>query len=75
MFVRERFEKEYRELFENQGFGSTTWSPMAGGLLSGKYNDGIIPSDSRFAQDPFTSTVLLPKYFGPTSKEHTVKGL
>lgn len=46
MFHRERFEKEYFKLFRDMGMGSTIWSPLAGGLLSGKYNEGL-PSDSR----------------------------
>ncbi|PWH18137.1 MAG: aldo/keto reductase [Anaerolineae bacterium] len=48
MFVRERFEKEYARLFKDYGYGSTTWSPLASGLLTGKYNQGI-PADSRGA--------------------------
>jgi voltage-dependent potassium channel beta subunit len=48
MLVRERFEKEYARLFKDYGYGSTIWSPLASGLLTGKYNDGI-PADSRGA--------------------------
>lgn len=48
MFVRERFEKEYARLFKDYGYGATTWSPLASGLLTGKYNNGI-PADSRGA--------------------------
>jgi len=48
MLVRERFEKEYTRLFRDYGYGSTTWSPLASGLLTGKYNEGI-PADSRGA--------------------------
>jgi voltage-dependent potassium channel beta subunit len=48
MLVRERFEKEYARLFKDYGYGATTWSPLASGVLTGKYNDGI-PSDSRGA--------------------------
>jgi aryl-alcohol dehydrogenase-like predicted oxidoreductase len=48
MLVRERFEKEYARLFKDYGYGSTTWSPLASGLLTGKYNNGI-PADSRGA--------------------------
>ncbi len=43
---RERFERDYARLFKDYGYGSTTWSPLASGLLTGKYNKGI-PSDSR----------------------------
>ena len=46
MFNRERVEKEYARLYEDVGLGTTTWSPLAGGLLTGKYVDGI-PEDSR----------------------------
>jgi len=48
LLERERFEKEYARLFKDYGYGSTTWSPLASGLLTGKYNDGI-PADSRGA--------------------------
>jgi voltage-dependent potassium channel beta subunit len=48
MVSREKFEKEYARLFKDYGYGSTTFSPLASGLLSGKYNAGI-PADSRGA--------------------------
>jgi voltage-dependent potassium channel beta subunit len=48
LFSRERVEEEYARLFEDLGIGTTTWSPLASGLLTGKYIDGI-PSDSRAA--------------------------
>jgi voltage-dependent potassium channel beta subunit len=41
LFHRDRFEKEYLPLYVDHGFGTTIWSPLAGGLLTGKYNDGI----------------------------------
>jgi voltage-dependent potassium channel beta subunit len=41
MFHRERFEVEYRQLFKEFGYGATIWSPLASGLLTGKYNNGI----------------------------------
>jgi voltage-dependent potassium channel beta subunit len=46
LFHRKRFEAEYAPLFERFGLGSTIWSPLAGGLLTGKYSDGI-PEGSR----------------------------
>jgi len=52
MLSRDRFEKEYRPLFEKHGFGATVWSPLASGLLTGRYNDGNIPVDSRFNDNP-----------------------
>ncbi|NUM49469.1 MAG: aldo/keto reductase, partial [Anaerolineales bacterium] len=41
MFHRERFEKEYARLYSDIGLGTTIWSPLASGLLTGKYNDGF----------------------------------
>ncbi|KAK3341884.1 NADP-dependent oxidoreductase domain-containing protein [Lasiosphaeria hispida] len=57
-FHRERFEVEYDPLFKKHGLGTTIWSPLAGGLLTGKYNEGV-PEDSRFATNPafFANTV------------------
>ncbi len=46
MLHRERVEKEYRRLYQEIGLGTTVWSPLASGLLTGKYNDGI-PENSR----------------------------
>lgn len=46
---RERVEVEYAPLYQAYGMGTTIWSPLASGLLSGKYNDGV-PADSRLAQ-------------------------
>jgi voltage-dependent potassium channel beta subunit len=46
LFHRERFEVEYARLFKDYGYGSTTWSPLASGLLTGKYINGI-PEGSR----------------------------
>jgi len=43
MFHRERFEKEYAPLYKEIKLGTTIWSPLASGLLTGKYNDGIPP--------------------------------
>jgi voltage-dependent potassium channel beta subunit len=40
---RERVEKEYARLYGDIGLGTTVWSPLASGLLTGKYNDGIPP--------------------------------
>ncbi len=45
---RERFEVEYARLFKDYHYGATIWSPLASGLLTGKYNNGI-PADSRGA--------------------------
>ena len=46
LFHRERLEEEYASLFKKYQMGTTIWSPLASGMLSGKYLDGI-PADSR----------------------------
>jgi aryl-alcohol dehydrogenase-like predicted oxidoreductase len=46
-------------LYSTYGIGLTTWSPLASGVLTGKYTKGNIPADSRFALDNY-------KVFGGT---------
>ena len=46
MFNRSKLEKEYLDLFNKRGLGTTIWSPLASGLLTGKYKNGI-PEDTR----------------------------
>jgi len=46
MLVRDRFEREYDPLYKELGYGTTVWSPLASGVLTGKYNDGV-PEGSR----------------------------
>ena len=46
LFERARFENEYLRFYKEYGYGTTTWSPLASGLLTGKYNNGI-PAGSR----------------------------
>ncbi len=52
LFEREKVEKEYLEIYKNVGLGTTVWSPLAAGLLTGKYNEGV-PKGSRFALEGF----------------------
>lgn len=52
MLERYRVEHEYAPLYERIGLGTTTWSPLAYGLLTGKYNDGI-PDGSRARLDGY----------------------
>ena len=52
MLEREKLENEFLMIFKTVGMGTTIWSPLASGLLTGKYNDGI-PEDSRFALEGF----------------------
>lgn len=49
---RERVEREYASLYERYGMGTTIWSPLASGLLTGKYNDGV-PDDSRLGHPDY----------------------
>jgi voltage-dependent potassium channel beta subunit len=43
LFHRKRVEQEYARLYDDIGLGLTTWSPLASGLLTGKYRDGVPP--------------------------------
>jgi voltage-dependent potassium channel beta subunit len=52
MLQRDRMEKEYHKIFTNVGMGTTIWSPLASGLLTGKYNNGI-PKGSRLGIEGF----------------------
>jgi voltage-dependent potassium channel beta subunit len=52
LFERHRFGPEYDAVYEDYGYGSTTWSPLASGLLTGKYNEGI-PEGSRGAASKY----------------------
>jgi voltage-dependent potassium channel beta subunit len=52
LLEREKVEKEFRDIFRTVGMGTTIWSPLASGLLTGKYNNGI-PEDSRLALEGF----------------------
>jgi voltage-dependent potassium channel beta subunit len=47
---RERVELEYASLYAELGMGLTTWSPLASGLLTGKYNEGV-PDDTRLGRE------------------------
>ena len=48
MFNRSKLEKEYLGLFDSEGMGTTIWSPLASGILTGKYNNGV-PKGSRMS--------------------------
>ena len=52
LLKRHRFGPDYRPVYEDRGYGSTAFSPLASGLLTGKYQDGI-PAGSRGAQHDF----------------------
>jgi voltage-dependent potassium channel beta subunit len=48
LFERQKMEQDYLPIFSSVGMGTTIWSPLASGLLTGKYNNGI-PEGSRLA--------------------------
>jgi voltage-dependent potassium channel beta subunit len=52
LFEQHRFGSEYDPVYKTHGYGSTTWSPLASGMLTGKYQGGI-PDDSRAALEGF----------------------
>jgi voltage-dependent potassium channel beta subunit len=52
MFVRDALERDLVPVFNELGYGTTIWSPLASGLLTGKYNEGI-PKDSRAALEGY----------------------
>lgn len=65
MFHRERVEKEYAPLYKQFGLGTTIWSPLASGLLTGKYNQGI-PADTRATLEGYEW--LRTKFEGPEAQ-------
>ncbi|KAK4096828.1 Aldo/keto reductase [Parathielavia hyrcaniae] len=73
---RERFEVEYEPLFRQHGYGTTIWSPLASGFLTGKYNDGV-PEGSRFATNKafFEDTVKMLQSDEGKAKVEKVKKL
>jgi aryl-alcohol dehydrogenase-like predicted oxidoreductase len=76
MFVRDRFEKDHMPLFDRRNIGTTIWSPLAGGILTGKYNDGNIPEGSRVELMYKTGGHLSKRadaYFSPENKDKFVK--
>jgi voltage-dependent potassium channel beta subunit len=58
IFAPQHLEKDYLPLFKKYGLGTTTWSPLASGILSGKYDHGV-PRDSRLAKESW----LIPEDF------------
>jgi voltage-dependent potassium channel beta subunit len=65
--VREKMEIDYNILFDEYGLGTTIWSPLFSGILSGKYNDGTIPDGTRF-DEPILKAMFYDKFFGDDAK-------
>ncbi|MCL4139916.1 UNVERIFIED_CONTAM: hypothetical protein GTU68_024199 [Idotea baltica] len=51
MLHRKQFEVDYAPLYKNWGMGTTIWSPLASGLLTGKYNDGMPSEETRLTME------------------------
>ncbi|MEJ6694712.1 MAG: aldo/keto reductase [Chitinophagales bacterium] len=66
LFERSKLEKEYLPLFENYGMGTTVWSPLASGVLTGKYLKGI-PKGSRMEIE--TLSWIKDKVWSPENQE------
>lgn len=77
MLIRENMEVQLAPLFENYGLGSTVWSPLGGGILTGKYNTGEFPENSRFADPnlPALARKRYEGYFSESNKEKTINML
>jgi len=73
MLWRTNFEKDLRPLFEGPGLGTTTWSPLCGGILTGKYNDGKIPEDTTRGGAGYFQMMVIPMIFGEGKKENSVR--
>ncbi len=71
LFWRKRVEQEYAALYDDIGLGLTTWSPLASGLLTGKYKDGA-PAGSRGALE---STAFLREGLTDKAKNDAVARL
>jgi len=74
LYWRERVELGYSDLFDNYHYGTTVWSPLAGGLLTGKYNTEV-PKDARFASLDGPGASNFKKLFGEEQVKETQKAL
>lgn len=74
MLYRNGIESKYTYIFDQYKYGTTIWSPLCSGILTGKYNDGI-PEDSRFAKDERLKNKIFTRYLGDNNKEETLKKL
>jgi len=71
MFNRQRVEAEYLPLYTRYGMGTTIWSPLEQGILTGKYNDGI-PEKSRLGNHPQYAPSLTPQKIEKVKKLQNV---
>lgn len=77
MVKRDKFESEFHYIFQDYKYGSTIWSPLCQGILTGKYNDGSCPEGSRFDKDGISANnaQFFSRFFGEGKKESTIKML
>lgn len=71
--IRSHVESSYVRLFEQYGYGTAIWSPICGGVLSGKYNEGEIPAGSRYETSKLHKDFQWPTYFGADTKDKTLE--
>ena len=69
MLKRNRVEKEYRRVFSEHGYGSTIWSPLGGGILTGRYNEGKKAEDGRYAK---MNVTMLDQYYASLMSEENL---
>lgn len=67
VFARKKFEGDYAPLYEKHKYGTTVWSPLAGGYLTGKYNNRQMPQGARYSEmqkywNPVVSKKILSSY-------------
>jgi len=75
MLVRKDMEVDFETLFDKHKYGTTVWSPLAGGFLTGKYLDGI-PAGSRLDNPKWLSADLMKKFFyEPHNNPKTIAAL
>ncbi|KAJ7559833.1 hypothetical protein O6H91_04G105300 [Diphasiastrum complanatum] len=58
LLARDKVEVEYLPLYSSYGIGLTTWSPLASGVLTGKYSKNSVPAESRFSLENYKVTTL-----------------
>lgn len=75
MLYRDRFEKEYEFVFRTFGYGSTTWSPLASGVLTGKYNSAERLKGTRLGEDSPIMNTIWDRFFNDEVKDANIKKL
>ena len=58
MLHRQKIESDYVPIYQKYGLGTTIWSPLSSGVLTGKYSKDHIPPDSRLAMEKYKVRIL-----------------